>query len=224
MRRARSARAAATPASWTRTTSDGGWRWLDFGLDPWEKDGAYYGACLAAIAVGIARVSYPREPDRQPNVGALKQYLTNHFADRPLHDRVLALWASSWLPGALPEAEREPLIEELLALQEPDGGWSLPKLGRKPPAAAAWSSHGVYPDGAVSDGYATGLVVLALERAGIAAGTPNLRRGIGWLVANERDGTWPANYLNTKRNPQDNVGMFMRDAATAFAVLALTSK
>jgi hypothetical protein len=32
----------------------------------------------------------------------------------------------------------------------------------------------------------------------------------------------PASYPNRSRDPQSDVGKFMRDAATAFAVLALT--
>ena len=61
-----------------------------------------------------------------------------------------------------------------------------------------------------------------MKRAGVAADNPKLRTAIRWLVANQNDGAWPANYLNKQRDPQDNLGKFMRDAATAFAVMALT--
>ena len=74
----------------------------------------------------------------------------------------------------------------------------------------------------VSDGYATGLVVLALKAAGVAADNPKLQKAIRWLVANQKEGAWPANYLNKQRDPQENLGKFMRDAATAFAIMALT--
>ena len=58
----------------------------------------------------------------------------------------------------------------------------------------------------------------------VAAPVPQakLDKGIDWLGAHQREGAWPANYLNKMRDPQDNIGKFMRDAATAFAVLALT--
>src|SRR5205823_5115723 len=118
---------------------------------------------------GSAGKSYYDQPAVQAKVAALKTYLETRFHSQPLHGRALALWASSWLPGVLTEADRQQVIEELLHLQEADGGWSLPKLGRNPPGTAAWNSHGIYPEGVVSDGYATGLVVLAVKRAGVPA-------------------------------------------------------
>ncbi len=207
---------------WEQQQASGAWLWLEFGLRPWEKDGAYYGASLAAIAVGRAGKDYYYHADVQAKVAALKKYLRTQFPQRPLHDRILALWASSHLPGILPKADTRKLIEEVLAAQEADGGWSLAKLGMARTGSGAWTSYGVHPAGAVSDGYATGLVVLALKRAAVAADPASLQRGVSWLTANQQDGTWPANYPNRARDPQTHVGMFMRDAATAFAVLALT--
>ena len=98
----------------------------------------------------------------------------------------------------------------------------MPKLGRKASGVSEWRSKGAHPEGAGSDGYATGLVVLALKRAGVAADSAKLKKGVGWLVTNQKAGTWPAHYVNKARDPQDNIGKFMRDAATAFAILALT--
>src|SRR5262249_44346086 len=129
----------------------------------------------------------------------------------------------SKLPDLFAEAERKKLIDELLGVQEADGGWSLPRLGQKAPGADAWKSHGAHPESAISDGYATGLAVLALKGAGVAADNPRPPKGIAWLVALQKDGTWPVHYPNRARDPQDNVGKFLRDAATAFAVLALTA-
>jgi hypothetical protein len=74
----------------------------------------------------------------------------------------------------------------------------------------------------VSDGYATGLVVLALKRAGVTIDDPKLKKSIAWLAGRQKEGAWPASYINRPRDPQDNIGMFMRDASTAFAILALT--
>jgi squalene-hopene/tetraprenyl-beta-curcumene cyclase len=207
---------------WEQQQANGAWLWLDFGLNPWEKDGAYYGASLAAVAVGTAGPRYYDQADVRAQVAALKKYLQTQFPNQPLHHRVVGLWASSRLPGVLAEGEREKLIEELLNAQEADGGWSLPKLGKAPSGKGAWPSHGVYPEGVVSDGYATGLVVLALKGAGVTADNPELRKGIAWLVSRQQDGTWPVNYPNRRRDPQSDIGKFLRDAATAFAVLALT--
>ena len=60
------------------------------------------------------------------------------------------------------------------------------------------------------------------KRAGVTADNPQVTKAIAWLVSNQKEGTWPAHYPNRARNPQDNIGKFMRDAATAFAILALT--
>jgi squalene-hopene/tetraprenyl-beta-curcumene cyclase len=115
---------------WEQQQENGAWLWLDFGLNPWEKDGAYYGASLAAVAVGSAGKSYCEQAEVQSKVAALKEYLKTQYTNQPLHHRVMGLWASSGLPGVLTEQAKQKLIEELLNAQEADGGWSLPKLGR----------------------------------------------------------------------------------------------
>src|SRR2546426_5255328 len=44
---------------WETQRPDGAWDWLDFGLEPFETvDGVYYGATLAALAIGSAPGSY----------------------------------------------------------------------------------------------------------------------------------------------------------------------
>lgn len=203
---------------WEQQKENGAWLWLEFGLSPWEKDGEYYGACLAATALEMAGKDYSARAEVQPKVAALVKYLKSEFPSQPLHNRAACLWVSSRLPGILSEADTKKLIEEFQNAQEPDGGWSLPKLGKH----GQWTSQSVYPEGAVSDGYATGLVVLALKRAGLTADNAQLQRGIAWLETNQKDGTWPVNYLNKKRDPNTDTGKFMRDAATSFAILALT--
>jgi squalene-hopene/tetraprenyl-beta-curcumene cyclase len=207
---------------WEQQKEDGAWLWLDFGLNPWETNGTYYGASLAALAVGTAGKDYSEQADVRARVALLKKYLKTEFANQSLHHRVLGLWASSRLPGFLGEQDKKQLVQELLGAQEADGGWSLTKLGKKASGPGVWESHGVYPQGVRSDGYATGLAVLALKRAGVPADSPQLRKAVVWLVTNQKEGTWPANYINLPRDPQSDVGKFMRDAATAFAVLALT--
>jgi squalene-hopene/tetraprenyl-beta-curcumene cyclase len=207
---------------WEQQGANGAWIWLDFGLRPWEKDGAYFGASLAALAVGKAGKDYCIQPELQPKLAALKYYLNDQFSTQPLHHRVLALWATAKLPGALSEHNKANLIEELISIQEPDGGWSLPQLGKIAAHKSSWKAEGVYPDGTISDGYATGLVVLALRGAGLSPDDAKLKKGLNWLASKQKDGTWPATYPNKARDPQENIGKFMRDAATAFAVLALT--
>jgi hypothetical protein len=206
---------------WEQQQENGAWLWLDFGLQPWEKD-AYNGAALAAVAVGTAGKDYYERADLQPKLAALKKHLKTALPHQPLHHRLLGLWASSRLPGILANEDKKKLIDEVLHLQEADGGWKLPKLGKTAGGKGEWHSHGSYPKGATSDGYATGLVVLALKRSGVRADHPKLKHGVAWLVTHQKDGSWPINYPNLPRDPQTDTGKFMRDAATAFAVLGLT--
>jgi hypothetical protein len=56
---------------------------------------------------------------------------------------------------------------------------------------------------------------------GDAADYAKLKRATAWLVASQEDGAWPATYLNRERDPDSDIGKFMRDAATVLAVLAL---
>jgi squalene-hopene/tetraprenyl-beta-curcumene cyclase len=74
-----------------------------------------------------------------------------------------------------------------------------------------------------SDGYATGLMVVALRESGVAA-APAIGRGVAWLKSNQdAGGGWTATSMNKKRDPNSDAGKFMSDAATAYAVLALNS-
>jgi squalene-hopene/tetraprenyl-beta-curcumene cyclase len=208
---------------WQQQQEDGAWLWLEFGLRPWENDSAYYGASLAAIAAGMMGDDYQKQPDVEQKVAALKKYLQTHFASQPLHHRVMALWATSWLPFLLAEQTTK-LTEELKALQEADGGWSLAKLGSKN-GKNNWQAHGSFPEGAASDGYATGLVVLALTRnevGGVPFRVPPwIRKARDWLTSKQQQGNWPAQYPNRPRDPQSDVGQFMREASSGFAVLGL---
>ena len=126
---------------WEQQQENGSWLWLDFGLNPWEKDGAYYGTSLAAVAVGLAGKSHYDGADVRAKVALLRQYLKAHYPNQPLHHRVVALWAASRLPGVLTEETKQELIAELLNIQESDGGWSLPKLGKNTSKSNPWASR-----------------------------------------------------------------------------------
>ena len=134
----------------TRGEGKGAWAWLYFDLAPWESDGAaYFGAALAAVAVGIAPDEYATSTEIQDRVGLLRSYLQQDSQDRPPFDRVMLLWASTELPDLMTREQQQSTIADIVHLQNSDGGWSLPPLGR-------WERpDGLSPDPG-SDGYATG--------------------------------------------------------------------
>ena len=198
----------------------GAWFWQNFHFSPWEApESEYYGAAMAAVAIGIAPDNYRGDPKIQGNLTLLRGYLHREAPTRPLINRVALLWASSKLPGLMTGQEREALAKELQAKQHPDGGWSLTDLGQ-----GTWKRHDDTPFDLRSDGYATGLIVLALEENGLGK-TPESQKGLAWILANQNktEGLWPAWSVNVKRDPNSDVGKFMSDAATGFSVLALES-
>jgi hypothetical protein len=208
----------------------GAWSWLQFGMEPWEaRDSQYYGAALAALAVGTAPENYRASPEIQDNLKLLNDYLNREYPSQSLSNRLVLLWASTKLPGLLDAARRTSLMDEIVSDQRPDGGWSLSSFGGTLRGAGlrAYIRTWIRADGTLadrsSDGYATGLAVFVLQQAGMPRDTPQLERGLSWLVKNQdaTQGLWQASSPNLKRNPSSNIGRFMSDAATSFAVLAL---
>ena len=201
----------------TRGEGAGAWAWLRFGLAPWESDGAaYFGAALAAIAVGVAPDDYAASTDIQEPLALLRAYLQEDAESRSPYDRVMLLWAASELSDVLTIDRAESILAGVMRLQNADGGWSLASLG-------PWERQDGLPPDTISDGYATGLIAFVLQRSGVSPVQDNLSRALAWLVQNQRPGgQWPASSLNKERDPTSDRGRFMADAATAFAVLALT--
>jgi squalene-hopene/tetraprenyl-beta-curcumene cyclase len=199
----------------------GAWLWLRFANEPWEADDSdYYGAALAAIAAGTAPANYRARPEIQNNLKMLRKYLNRESTAQPTFNRVVLLWASARLPGLLKPEQQRAVINEVLAKQQADGGWSLSSL------AGAWKRRDGTPQEGKCDGYATGLITFALQQARISPENAQLRQAIAWLAANQykTEGYWPAYSLN--KNEGHHLGpettRFMNDAATAYAVLALT--
>jgi squalene-hopene/tetraprenyl-beta-curcumene cyclase len=194
---------------WKLQNKDGAWDWIKCDWPPLEHDD-YYGAVLAAVGVGHAPDKYASSEGAKAGLAKLKSYLRKNPAPN-LHHKAWLMWASLKVDGLMSAGQRKGLVKELLRLQRGDGGWSLPSLGD-------WQGY----DGrdndvkAPSDGYGTGFVVFALRQAGLSAKHPAVRRGVGWLKANQRaSGRWFTRSLNTDR------AHFITHAGTAFALLAL---
>jgi len=198
----------------------GAWPWLNFHNEPWEADDSqYWGATLAAIALGKAGPDYQASSPVQESIRSLSEYLQQRFPDQSLLNRAFLLWAAALTPGLLSSEQKASVIAGFGTKQLEDGGWSSASL-----VVGSWKRRDGTPLDMKSDGYATGLVALALEQAGVSPRGPQLSRALAWLSHNQDKtaGFWPSSSLNKQRDPQSDPGRFMSDAATAYSVLALT--
>ena len=205
----------------TSGNKKGAWRWQRFGKEPWEADDSdYYGATLAAVALGTAPGNYRATPEIQSRLTMLREYLNREYTAQTAVNHASLLWAAAKVPGLIRQEQRDAIIAELLGKQQADGGWSLSSL------VGEWKRADGTPQETKSDGYATGLITFALQQAGISPENAQQKKAIAWLEANQNktDGYWPAYSLN--KNEEHHLGpdtaRFMNDAATAYAVLALT--
>jgi squalene-hopene/tetraprenyl-beta-curcumene cyclase len=217
-----------------QTTGDlnGAWWWIQFGNEPFEAhDSKYYGAALAAVAAGTAGETYRAQPEVQQHLKSLQEYLNREYGQQSPINHAVLLWASAKWPGLLTSEQQNSIISDLVNLQRADGGWNL--------AALAWTwtdwnspsmlrtltrSYGS-PLRGYSDGYATALITFALEQAGVRRDNVHLSRALAWLERNQNktEGQWQSYSLNNRRDPESATGRFMSDAATGYAVLALTN-
>ena len=105
-----------------------------------------------------------------------------------------------------PRKELQRTIDELLALQLADGGWSQ-----------------TVPD-LKSDAFATGQTLYVLSLAGLTAERPEIKRGLDFLVATQKpDGSWPMISRSTPDGSPGSAKLLtpITCAASSWAVLGL---
>jgi hypothetical protein len=224
---------------WAAQRGDGAWDWLDFGNEPYESaDSVYYGAAVAALGVGAADGYHSINERDSIGIAKMKSYLRDNYASQNLYNKTWLLLASARLVDLLNHEQASTLAVELGRHQNADGGWSLYQLGpwtwSKP--SAPYNPPGK-PDIALlsqSDAYATGLVTYVMHEAGVPDNATVTRQARAWLQSSHRPwdidqyrwNCWRTFSLNHDRENGGDEGdswprMFMSDAATAFAALAL---
>ena len=196
----------------------GAWGWTDANLEPWEvPESPFFGAALAAVAVGAAPPSYQARPEIRQNLEDLRAYLREGRPHQPLANQILFVWASARMAGLATAAGRQEILDEVWRKQSEDGGWTLAALGpwrdrpNAPPAAAG------------SSAYATAWAAFLLRQIGLKPDEAHLGRALQWLRSHQDPGGfWAAVSMNKRYEPASMQERFMRDATTAFAVIALT--
>jgi squalene-hopene/tetraprenyl-beta-curcumene cyclase len=195
---------------WTVQKPDGGWNWLKCGWPPMESDD-YFGVTVALLATGKAPENYAATPAAQEGVKKIREYLAKN-APPSLHHKGMLFWASRQIDGLMTAEEQKKTVDDLLALQKPDGGWAVSTF-------LPWKrTDGLEQDFTTSDGYGTGYVIHLARLGGIAATDERIVKGIQWLKTHQREsGRW------FTRSLKKDGSHFLSHAGTAFALLALSS-
>ena len=125
----------------------------------------------------------------------------------------MKLLGSLHVDGIMTEPQRQQVVQDLFALQKPDGGWGLATMGEN------WErSDDKEQNLKTSDGYGTGFAVYVLRKSGIPAEEPRIQKGITWLKTHQRaSGRW---FTRSLWKDQKH---YLTHAGTAYAILALAA-
>ncbi|MEZ5401854.1 MAG: hypothetical protein R2729_19425 [Bryobacteraceae bacterium] len=197
----------------------GAWAWYSLKLDPWESgESAFFGATIAAIAVGRAPKQLRDDARFRGNLQALRAFLNETAPRQPLHNKLMLAWASAKLSGLMSRSELKALREAALKARAGDGAWSIQSLG---PWEFLRAEAG---DGA--NAYATAFAAFALRQTPGGCRDKRIEPSLDWLRKHQdaASGAWLAPTM-TKAYPAGSMQeSFMNDAATGFAVLALSGE
>lgn len=199
---------------WSYQREDGGWTWRNDGYPPTEYD-EHYGVTLAALTTGIAPDQYAQTKEARRGLEKIRLFSRNN-PPLSLHHRAMIAWVSCYVSDLMNDQQRAKILDELFAIQRPDGGWSTPGL------LADWKDlkrlDGKPHDPKISDAYATGFTIIVARELGVSSKDPRLRRGIDWLLSNQRvSGKWFC------RSPAKDSQHYFSNFGSAFAILALQS-
>ena len=199
---------------WDFQRDDGGWNWRNDGYPPTEYD-EHYGVTLAALITGIAPDKYIQTKEAHRGLEKIRRFLKNN-PPASLHHRAMIAWTSCYVGDLMNKQGQTKTLNQLLALQRPDGGWSTPGL------LADWKGlkrkDGKPHDTKTSDAYATGFTIIVARELGISSRDQRLVRGIDWLLNNQRvSGKWFC------RSPAIDSRHYFSNFGSAFAILALQS-
>ena len=123
-------------------------------------------------------------------------------------------WCSVRIEGIATEEQRKQTLDELLALQLDDGGWST--AGFLTDWKGLTRGDGKPLNTKTSDGYGTGLVMVIARELGVPADDARLQRGIKWIRANQREsGKW------FTQSPVNDAGNLISKVGSAYVILAL---
>ncbi len=194
----------------------GTWQSLDC-WPPFESS-AYQEATVAAIAMATAPDWMKANTDSD-GVKKLRSYLKT---ETPPHDyaRVLLLWTANKVPGLLSDKRRQELVDLICSKQRKDGGWSIRSFAKPEEWGSGNRAKKLQREPEFkttpSDGHMTGLCVMVLRDAGIAADDKRIEKAADWLLHNQREsGRWWTRSLNT------DAYHFITYSGTTYPLLAL---
>jgi len=195
---------------WDFQQTDGGWKWAKLNAPPSEIDD-HFGVTMAAIAAGAAPGNYVRTPKAQEGLNGIRRYLREH-PPVTMHNRAMLMLAAARVDDLMTAEQRKHTIDDLFALQRPDGGWAMADL-------VEWKrSDGARSDPVSSDGYGTGFVTYVLRTgAGVPAQDARLGKAVDWMKTHQRlSGCW---FTHSPRK-DDELSTY---AGSAYVVLALAA-
>jgi squalene-hopene/tetraprenyl-beta-curcumene cyclase len=194
--------------------SKGAWNWYNTKLDPWEMpESNYYGATLAAMAFAGSPSEYRAQASVKERMADLTAFLRAGQESQSLHNRLMLLWASTKVPELLTDEARRAILDAAWKAQQRDGSWTMEALGPFQPHSEAKPQSG-------ASAYATAFTAYVLGQAD--RGNPKLQASLAWLRANQNsEGFWDADSMNHQYPAGSSESKFMRDAATAYACMAL---